>query len=124
MFDLATINAALTSAKVILDLARNANDAQLAMKISTEVANVQGKLIDVQQQALALQDENQSLREEVRKLKAKLEETVQAAPCPKCLRKTYLVESSAPDRIFGRVGGSRRVYKCSSCGFTESKIEG
>src|SRR5271157_4378445 len=37
------------------------------MKISSEVANVQGKLIDVQQQALALQVENQQLRAEIDK---------------------------------------------------------
>jgi hypothetical protein len=65
MFDPASIAAALGSAKAILDLAKNANDAQLAIKISTEVANVQGKLIDVQQQALALQSENQELRAEI-----------------------------------------------------------
>jgi hypothetical protein len=67
MFDPASIGAALTSAKVILELLRNANDAQLAIKISSEVANVQGRLIDVQQQALALQLENQQLRSEIEK---------------------------------------------------------
>jgi hypothetical protein len=51
MFDPSTISAALGSANAILDLLKNANDAKLAMAISTEVANVQGKLIDVQQQA-------------------------------------------------------------------------
>jgi len=65
MFDPASIGAALTSAKAILELLRNANDAQLAIKISSEVANVQGRLIDVQQQALALQVENQQLRAEI-----------------------------------------------------------
>jgi hypothetical protein len=58
MFDPASINAALSSVKSIFDLLKNANDAQLAMKISSEVANVQGRLIDVQQQALALQNDN------------------------------------------------------------------
>jgi hypothetical protein len=74
MFDPASISAALGSAKVILDLLKNANDAQLAIKISTEVANVQGRLIDVQQQALALQNENQDLRDEIRKMKRDIEE--------------------------------------------------
>jgi hypothetical protein len=69
MFDPASIVAALGSAKTILDLLKNANDAQLAIRISTEVANVQGQLIDVQQQALALQTENQSLRAEIEKSK-------------------------------------------------------
>lgn len=66
MFDPASLGAALTSAKVILDPAKGANDAQLAMRISSEIANLQGRLIDVQQQALSLQSENQQLREELR----------------------------------------------------------
>jgi len=70
MFDPASITAALGSAKTILDLVKNANDAQLAIKISTEVANVQGKLIDVQQQALALQFDNQQLRAEIDKFRS------------------------------------------------------
>ena len=122
MFDPASISAALGSAKVILDLLKNANDAQLAIKISTEVGNVQGRLIDVQQQALALQNENQDLRDEIRQLKAKLAETVEAQPCPKCLRKGWHVESSAPDHEFGSLGVSCRVYKCEFCGFSESKL--
>ena len=111
MFDPASISAALGSAKVILDLLKNANDAQLAIKISTEVANVQGRLIDVQQQALALQNENQDLRDAIRQLNAKFAETVEAEPCPKCLRKGWHVESSAPDPEFGPLGVSCRVYK-------------
>jgi hypothetical protein len=65
MFDASSISAALGSAKAILELVKSAKDAQLAMRISSEVANVQGKLIDVQQQALALQQENQQLRAEI-----------------------------------------------------------
>jgi hypothetical protein len=67
MFDPATIGAALGSAKAILDLLKGANDAQLAVRITSEVANVQGRLIEVQQQALALHEENQRLRAEVDK---------------------------------------------------------
>lgn len=122
MLDSASIGAALASAKVILELLRNANDAQLAMKIGSEVANVQGRLLDVQQQALALQNENQDLRDEIRQLKAKLDETVEAEPCPRCRRKGWHVESSEPDRVFGVLGGSRRVYKCQFCGFSESSV--
>jgi hypothetical protein len=69
MFDPAAMGAALGSLKAIADLLRNANDAQLALKISSEVAEVQGKLLDVQQQALALQAENQQLRSENEKFR-------------------------------------------------------
>jgi hypothetical protein len=70
MFDPGSITAALGSAKVILDLLKNANDAHLAMKIGGEVANLQGRLIDVQQQALALQTENQRLNVEIEKFRS------------------------------------------------------
>jgi hypothetical protein len=66
MFDPASMGAALGSVKAILDLLKGANDAQLAIKISGEVANLQGRLIDVQQQALALQNENQELRDQLK----------------------------------------------------------
>jgi len=122
MFDPASIGAALASAKAILDLLRNANDAQLATKISGEVANVQGRLIDVQQQALALQNENQDLRDEIRQLKAKLDDTVEAEPCPRCHRKGWHVESSKIDRDFGAAGISRRLYTCNFCEFSEEKL--
>src|SRR5579863_3702710 len=75
MFDPASMTAALGSAKIILDLLKNANDAQLAMKISSEVASLQGRLIDVQQQTLALQNENHELRDQIRQMtRAKEEE--------------------------------------------------
>lgn len=74
MFDPSSIGAAITSAKAILDLLRNANDAQLALKISTEVVHLQSQLLAVQQQALALQSEDQNLRDEIRQMKRAREE--------------------------------------------------
>ena len=62
MFDPLTISSALSSTKTIYDLLKGASDTHLAMKVSSEVANIQGKLIDVQQQTLTIQQENQELR--------------------------------------------------------------
>jgi hypothetical protein len=45
--DLSSLSAALASVKTLWDLARNAQDAQLAMKISAELGTIQGKLIDL-----------------------------------------------------------------------------
>jgi hypothetical protein len=120
--DTATIGAALTSIKTVIDLLRTANDAQLAIKISGEIANIQGRLIDVQQQAIALQDENVRLKGETRTLKAGI--FADGEPCPKCRQKGWRIVSSAPDPIFGVLGASLRKYECSSCGFTESKQVG
>jgi hypothetical protein len=96
MFDPATISAALTSVKTIIGLLKNANDAQLAMTISSEIASLQGKLIDVQQQVLATQAESDELRAENNRLKAttfhhgvswraRLEDTEDGPFCPICI---------------------------------------
>ena len=68
MFDPVSMTAALTSLKSIIYLAKGANNAQLAMHISSEVAQIQERLIDVQQQVLGLQTENQQLRDTVRRM--------------------------------------------------------
>jgi hypothetical protein len=70
MFDPTAMTAALGSIKTIFDLLKDANDTQLAVKINAEVANVQGRLIDLQQQALTIQSENQELRAEIAKSKS------------------------------------------------------
>jgi regulator of replication initiation timing len=121
MFDPTTLGAALSSAKTILDLMKNAKDAQLAIKISSEIANLQGRLIDVQQQVFGLQEENQKLREEARELKAKLADVAEMEACPKCRKKAWHVESSRPDPDLGDLGVSLRIYKCDSCGFSENR---
>jgi predicted nucleotide-binding protein len=45
-----------------------------------------------------------------------------AESCPKCRQPGWQIESSAPDDVFGELGVSKRVYKCTFCGFTESKL--
>jgi hypothetical protein len=70
MHDLASIYAALGSAKTIVELVKNANDAQLTVKVASEVLNLQGKLMDVQQQALEIQTDNQQLRAEIEKFRS------------------------------------------------------
>jgi regulator of replication initiation timing len=122
MADFASIGAALGSVKTLWELARSTQDAHLAMKISAELGAIQRQLIDVQQQAIALQKENQTQRNEIDTLKAKLDETVQAEPCPKCLKKGFRVESSRPHPTFGHLGALHRVYKCIFCEFTEGRV--
>jgi peptidoglycan hydrolase CwlO-like protein len=75
MIELTSIGGAITSARALWEIVKNANDAQLAMKISSELANLQGQLLDVQQQALALQRENEELRTEIKKIKQEAEES-------------------------------------------------
>jgi hypothetical protein len=70
MGDLTSIVAALGSIKTLWDLVKNAQDAQLAMKISGELGNIQAQLISVQQQVLSTQEESQILRKEVERYKS------------------------------------------------------
>ena len=70
MADLTSIGAALGSVKTLWEIAKNTQDAQIAMKISAELGNIQGQLIDVQQQTLSIQEENQRLRGEIDRLKS------------------------------------------------------
>jgi len=74
-----------------------------------------------QQQALSIQDENQRLRDEIKQLKANLADTVQGEPCPSCHKRWWRIVSTTPDPTFGVFGVSLRMYKCESCGFSESK---
>lgn len=42
--------------------------------------------------------------------------------CPHCGELTFRVESSAPDRMFGDMGATKRTMKCEKCGYSESKL--
>ena len=95
MLDPLTISSALSSTKTIYDLLKGASDTHLAMKVSSEVANIQGKLIDVQQQTLTIQQENQELRNQLDKFKTfkhhdsvmwrlNLDGTEDGSFCPPC----------------------------------------
>jgi hypothetical protein len=82
----------------------------------------QERIMQLRQAALDSQEENIALRNEILELKAKIKELESDAgePCPRCRKKTWIVESSRPDDHFGDLGAVRRDYKCSACGFTES----
>ena len=44
-------------------------------------------------------------------------------PCPKCSASSFRLEGSKPDPKMGAVGLFRRDYRCSECGFAESRQE-
>jgi hypothetical protein len=70
MIDMASINAAIASVNAIATLVKNTKDLQL----DSEVSNLLGKLIAVQQQALALQKENQDLSDEIKRMRRAAED--------------------------------------------------
>jgi len=84
----------------------------------------QEKIMELRQAALAIQEENIQLRNRVLELDARVRELESADgdPCPRCRKKTWIVEKSEPDPTFGRLGSVRRTYKCTECGLTESTV--
>jgi len=84
----------------------------------------QEKIMELREAALELQEENISLKNQVLGLQGKVRklEAVEGEPCPKCRKPAWIVESSEPDKTFGELGGIRRVYRCTECGFTESQL--
>jgi predicted RecB family endonuclease len=84
----------------------------------------QEKIMELRQAALSIQEENVQLRNRVLELEERIKtlERADGDPCPRCRKKTWVVEKSEPDRKFGALGGIRRTYKCTECGLSESMI--
>lgn len=72
MVDIAAVGSALSSLKALYDLAKGANDANLSMKIGSAIADLQGKLLDVQIQARSVLEENVDLKAQLAELQAAL----------------------------------------------------
>lgn len=115
MGDLVTIiSTAITLASRLKEISKNIEDAEfknLLADLSLELADAKMRLA--------------SLVEENVKLKAKISalNNAEVEPCPRCRKRGWQLEESKPDRIFGNLGGMRRLYKCSICGFSEEQLE-
>jgi regulator of replication initiation timing len=110
---ISSITAAITTAKKmkeISDKIKNAELRNLVGDLSLELAEIKTQLAEVS-------DENRQLKLKVREL-----ESAEGEPCPKCFKRGWHVESSQRDPMFGDLGGIRRIYKCSVCGFSESTL--
>jgi len=84
----------------------------------------QEKIMELRESAFELQEHNLELKEEIRSLKQELSEIKECRgePCPSCKKSGWYIKSSKNDPIFGDLGGSRRVYACRFCDFTEEKL--
>jgi hypothetical protein len=110
---ISSITAAIATAKKLKEISDKTKDADLRnllADLSLELAEIKTQLAD-------MMDENRQLKEKIRTL-----ESVEGEPCPKCRARGWHVESSRPDPQFGRLGGIRRLYKCSLCGYSEDKL--
>ncbi|MBM4857777.1 hypothetical protein HYO44_10150 [Vibrio parahaemolyticus] len=110
---LSSISTALSLTSRLREISKSIEDAEfknLLADLSLELADAKLKIAD-------LTSENAELRAQISELTSATGEL-----CPKCNKRTYELISSAPDEVFGDLGAVKRVYKCSGCQFSESKV--
>jgi hypothetical protein len=84
----------------------------------------QEKIMELRQAAMDAQEDNIALRNRIIQLEQKIRdlENLDGDPCPRCRKRTWIVEDSVPDPTFGELGGIRRTYRCTECDLTESTV--
>jgi len=100
----------LTRLKQISGNIRDAEFKNLLADLSLELAEVKIKMAGLMNEKLELENRIKEL------------ESVEGDPCPKCRKRGWQIEKSEPDEVYGLIGGIRRTYKCSFCGFSEEKL--
>lgn len=108
------VSNAISLTKRLREISENIKEAEfrnIVADLSIELAEAKMKVAD-------LISENVDLRKQLSEI-----ETPVGDICPSCRKYTYVVVKSEPDKTFGDLGGLRRTYQCSSCGFREEKIE-
>jgi len=107
------VSTAIVLAGRLREISKNIEDAEfknLLADLSLELADAKLKIAD-------LMAENASLKEKLHSLTSASGER-----CPKCNNRTFQIVSTKPHPIFGDMGAKEREYKCSVCGFAESKF--
>jgi hypothetical protein len=105
---------ALKGLDSLREQSKGSKDSALKENISILCDN----LLDLKAAVLRVEEENSELKGRLRNLEAAAE----GDPCPKCRKRGWQLESSQPDDTFSEVGGVRTLYKCSLCGFSESRL--
>lgn len=110
---ISTVSTAISLASRLREISKNIEDAEfknLLADLSLELADAKLKIAD-------LVSENTELKERLSSLTSATGER-----CPKCNNLTFEIISTKPHKIFGDMGAKEREYKCSGCGFAESKF--
>lgn len=94
-------------------IGENIRDAEF----KNTLADLSLELAETKLKMAALIAENAELHGKIREL-----DGAEGDPCPHCRKRGWHVEKSEPDPEFGDLGGIRRTYLCSLCGFTEEVL--
>ena len=110
--DFSSVSKAIAIAKKLKEISEKIKDADL----KNLIAGLHLELADTKTHLAELTNENRQLQEKIRDLESAGEK------CPRCSKRTWLVDGSYPHPTHGDLGATNRVYKCSECGFTETKM--
>lgn len=108
----------VTSAIGLANKLKEIGDTLKHAELKGVIGDLKLQLADVKIGMADLLEENDSLKRQLASV-----QNADGNPCPKCGNRTYRVQSSKEDDDFGVVGGIRRIYLCSECGFTEELLE-
>jgi DNA-directed RNA polymerase subunit RPC12/RpoP len=108
-----TVSTAISLATRLREIGKNIENAEF----KNLLADLSLELADAKQKLAELISENAELKEKLHSLTS-----ATGVICPKCNNRTFEIISTKPHPIFGEVGAKEREYKCSVCGFAESKL--
>jgi predicted RNA-binding Zn-ribbon protein involved in translation (DUF1610 family) len=114
---MADIMGSMSTAITLLSRLKRISDNIKDAEFSNLLAQLSIDLSEARVQCAALTEENAALKRRIREFEA-----VGGERCPKCRQAGWRLEDSKPDAIFGDMGVARRTYRCSDCGFSESKL--
>jgi len=110
---ISSVSTAITLAGRLREISKNIENAEfknLLADLSLELADAKLKMAD-------LISENAAMKEKLNALTSATGEL-----CPKCNNRTFEIISTKKHPTFGDLGAQEREYKCSGCGFAESKF--
>src|SRR5690606_27986653 len=110
---ISSVSTAITLATRLREISKNIENAEiknLLADLSLELADAKLKMAD-------LISENAAMKEKLNSLTSATGEL-----CPKCNNRTFEIISTKRHPTFGDLGAKEREYKCSGCGFSESKF--
>lgn len=120
MFEIPTLSSAINLVAKLQKINKKIKDAELnnlLADLSLDMANTKSKMAKIINENTELKNENTQMKE-----KNRLLTSASGDHCPKCKKNSFELVSTRPHSIFGKIGGKERDYKCSLCGFAESKV--
>ncbi|HCG7042105.1 TPA: hypothetical protein NJ307_004383 [Vibrio parahaemolyticus] len=110
---LSSFSTLVSLASRLREVGKNIEDAEF----KNILADLSLELADSKLKIAELVSENAELKEKLNDLTSASGEI-----CPKCRNRTYEIKSTKPHPVFGDLGTKERLYECSACKFSETKL--